>query len=200
MRLNQRHRDAICERLIKRRFDPVEKELKKREKAIAVRAYNAHYSSSDRAKMRRLPKGWLCNSSRLKILGVLRTHMLFELGESRSFAHCDCDYSTPKIACPDDEVAKDIRAYERDMLQLRDDRNNTMTKVRGVLHSVTTVKALIDRWPEAKDIIEDVCQTGTPVVSTELAVQTKELNEILGLPPKPKKTAKREAKVKGAKK
>lgn len=59
-------------------------------------------------------------------------------------------------------------------------RNDLKTQVRAVLNSCTTVKKLLDVWPEAKGLLPQQLEEARPQLP---AVQTADLNAALGLPP-----------------
>ena len=62
---------------------------------------------------------------------------------------------------------------------LDEERATLSAQVRGALSKFTTVKRLLDAWPEAKELLPDRLPEAKPALP---AIRTEDLNALIGLP------------------
>jgi hypothetical protein len=81
------------------------------------------------------------------------------------------------------ELSKQLHGILKVQDQIALDKRNMEADVRAVLNSVTTVKKLLDVWPEASELIPTLPRVKDPK-SNLPAIQPDKLNAVLGLPSK----------------
>lgn len=76
------------------------------------------------------------------------------------------------------ELTREWEALAAEEKALRAAENSLESQVTGVVESVTTVKRLLEVWPEAKDLLPE--QTAKATTAVALPIGT--LNHLIGLP------------------
>jgi len=145
--------------------------------------YKELYPTAVRARMTKLPKGWLP-----EVLSV-RVHVKSQRNEGHDSvpiffteprrihsAHHD-ERSLPTIDGPKSRVlAEDRKLIE----QWQQERLKLQSKTWELLQQIRTAEQLFERWPEALQIMPEGYFRPEPP-STALVIQSSELNKILGL-------------------
>ena len=83
------------------------------------------------------------------------------------------------VITADNPLAQQFYDLEAEEKALDDERATLSAQVRGALSKFTTVKRLLDAWPEAKELLPDRLPEAKPTLP---AVRTEELNALIGLP------------------
>ncbi len=83
------------------------------------------------------------------------------------------------VITADNPLAQQFYALEAEEKALNDERATLSAQVRGALSKFTSVKRLLDAWPEAKELLPDRLPEAKPTLP---AVRTEELNALIGLP------------------
>lgn len=175
-RLNKNTRQQLLMLMLEKGMEEFEKQLSKDEAKLAIRAYNKLYTASERKKMYDLPVGWL--STRYDIQVSLRAgnaYTSLEFDTERRFQ--DQTERCSLVLEPDDPLGASIAEHIADKRDNREKRQQLKSQLRCVLHSVTTVKKLLEVWPEAAQFTEqlDLSEPQLP------ALPIDDLNKKLGL-------------------
>jgi len=173
MRLNKELRKQIENALIEKQFGPKRKKLTRRFENFADEIYRHAHPPKTRELMDSLPEGFLATTDRVPthFTGLMRVHL--RMTTARRFAAIDAHRAQ--------EYAKDtpqwrkFNALTQARRALGDTEDETRREIRAVLHSVTTVKKLLEVWPEASPYVPTETAPQLPAVSTEA------LNKALGL-------------------
>lgn len=184
-RLTNSIRDAIKSKVMHRAFDKLHEDLKEREHDLAVAVYNIAFSKKDHKLMEMLPSGWLPKRSSFQVkfeegtVGYIT--LRFKNEEDMVVPYNKHNYGALVVIELGHEIEKSVIKWQNDKSDLEKKQSETKASVVAILDSVTTIKRLMDVWPEAKDFIlpymsESKC--------TLPAIQFKEVNKMLNLPPK----------------
>ena len=176
-RLTKDMRNVILSRLMKHAFDDREKQLKVDEHALGDDVYGDLYPARLLKKMRALPDGFLRKSSGLRVcFGGQRVNVSF--GATRLIAEAHDTYEGVKSYDASDDLS--VRHLELDGRRraLDEDEGRAKSAAKAALDSCTTVKNLLEVWPEAEPFVRDFT-TSRAVVA--LTVSVDELNNQFGL-------------------
>lgn len=88
-----------------------------------------------------------------------------------------CDKSVVYTA--DHEFTKEFLLIEGDYKTVRGKKEGIAAQVRATLNQFTTIKKLLEAWPESKDLIPDDVDEVKPKLPV---VQVQDLNCLIGLP------------------
>lgn len=184
VRLTKYIRETVLARLLKHAFEAREKALEKDKHTFARQVYDAIYPAAIQKAMKALPKGYLPTASYLMVsFDGKYTHVYF--GESRLVAECHQygQYGAAKVFGPKDPLT--VRYHELEKIEdaLTAEKSKAKSSAEAALNSCTTVKKLIEVWPEVEPFVKDFATTSQ---SRALAIPIKELNKSLGLPPEGK--------------
>lgn len=168
IRLTSFIRDGIMENVAKQ-FEPERKKLAQQELEFAVRLYREIYP--DWRKMARAPKGWL------------HTYTGFEVRVDGQRRYYRLENEVPM---PAEEPVRNMPAALKEeafTLELRKEKfmerlSEARRQTRAVIHSVTTLKKLLEVWPECKKLLPKELKEPT---TTALAIPIPQLNSMLGL-------------------
>ncbi|MFA7063687.1 MAG: Nmad5 family putative nucleotide modification protein [Methanomethylophilus sp.] len=179
VRLTKFIREQILNALLKHSFEAREKDLNERKQAFAKEIYNDVYPPKVRAAMAALPAGFLptCNGLKVSFEGGRYTYVYF--GERLPIAR-DHECYVAKVYPPEHPFAARFIALDREEKDLKREKDEAKNNAKAVLESVTTVKKLIDLWPEVETFARPYAAEST---SRAVALPTRELNARLGLPP-----------------
>lgn len=181
VRLTNYIRETVLARLLKHAFEAREKALEKDKHAFARQVYDAIYPAAIQKAMKALPKGYLPTDGDLKVsFDGEYTHVYF--GESRLIAKCH-EYNAAKVFDPKDPLTARYHELEKVEEALKAEKSKAKSSAEAALDSCTTVKKLIEVWPEVEPFVKDFATTSQ---SRALALPIKELNKSLGLPPEGK--------------
>ena len=192
-RLTNDIRAAICEALLKHRFTDAVTAHAKDMAAFALEVYEDKYKKAARAAMNSLPDGWLYESSDINVtLGASYQRLNFNGSEYGDLAKFNASYGdtvTFRVLAKDKGVCANVydagsnmaSRYEK-LRAKSQDLKTQITEARrqvgAALSSVTTVKRLIETWPE----IEPFARKFEGEKSHLPALPTDALNAILDLP------------------
>ena len=178
-RLNQTMRDEIISRLIAHRFQATLDEHAKREFELAEAVYTATYNAKTRQEMCALPKGWLEESSEIRLtFGGSSSHTQFQDEKPRRFLSKHIRWGDGNLAFPTTSpLTKEFHNLERDKEMLRVEIVDVKNQVRAQLAHFTTIKKLRKEWPQIEQFTQGL---GTAPMLPALPL--RKLNEMLGLP------------------
>lgn len=160
IRLNTFIRDSIIGSLLAKRFDGEKKQLLKEQAEFAVRLYRVLYPEWQRFV--RLPKGWLLQAPSFSARIRGERHR-FQLNAEFRFPSEDRERTLQ-----DEGLIKEFKQLQERLAKHEDDRITARQQGRALLHSVTTVKKLLEVWPEVKpflpkDVATVTCALALPV-------------------------------------
>lgn len=179
VRLTNFIREQILNALLKHSFEARENDLKERKQAFAKEIYNDIYPPKVRAAMAALPAGFLPTDKYLRVAfeGGSYTRVCF--GERLPIAKAH-EYNAAKVYPPEHPFTARFIALDREEKDLEREKDEAKNNAKAVLESVTTVKKLIDVWPEVETFARPYAAEST---SRAVALPIRELNAMLGLPP-----------------
>lgn len=166
MRLTNELRERIATHLVDKVMKPKLLAQQKAEEAFGDSVYDELYTVEERRLMEALPKGALPTCDELWTRG--RSIPLS--GVRRIFSE-NRELSKQQL-----ERWNEFTKGKQALIQ---EQNSLYKSTFGVLHSVTTVKKLIQVWPEVKETVEQFIALPTPNLP---ALPVGELNKKLGLP------------------
>lgn len=185
VRLSTMIKEIVEERLLKNAFEKREQALKKAQHRFAGKIYNDVYSLKERKAMAGMPDGFMETSSSLKVQfrGDF-THVHF--GESRRIASkhkYNCSkhkYNCSKVYDANDPLCDEHVKLKQEADDLEREKREARVDLNAVLDRVTTVKRLIELWPEVEPWVKDFIEP--PIDSKNLpCLPISELNKTLGL-------------------
>lgn len=182
MNLNAEIRSAVLVAAINFRFEKDFQQLAADKAALADAIYNTVLSESDRAKIRRLPKGWLHEASSIAVrFGGDYTRVYFKDAKGDSAKRRIPDFMDRSAVFLDVHAPltlrfRELEKREHELKALREDAE---MKIKAILKRARTLKQLHEIWPESerftKGIVKTEGKVGLPMVPI------KELNQLLGL-------------------
>jgi len=177
-RLNQTMRDEIIKRLIAHRFQATLDEHTRREFELAEAVYSATYNGIIQEKMNGLPKGWLEESSEIRLtFGGRNSHAQFQDEKPRRFLSEHMRWGEGNLAFPaTSPLTKQFHSLERDKELIRVEMTDVRNQVRAQLRHFTTIKKLRKEWPQIEQFTQGL---GTTPMLPALPLQ--KLNDMLGL-------------------
>lgn len=185
VRLTNSIRDAIRIKVMNRAFDKLHADTKDQEHKLAAAVYRVAFTAKQRKLMDSLPQGWLPELNYMRVefkegtIGY--TNLTVKDDEKLRVPNNKNNYNAIAVIESGHILEEVALKWKKDKEDIRQRYEKTRLSVCAILDSVTTVKKLIDIWPEAKEFIlpymsESKC--------TLPAIQFKEVNKMLGLPPK----------------
>lgn len=198
-RLTNDIRNSIVMDLLRHRFKDRIEALYADRAALAQAIYEEAFSAEHRKKMAALPEGWLAEVSSINarlgaeycsydfsgsLYGDINTIVSNTKKEVRRFPYSrrnDCVVSfdaTHKLAAESDRVNSERKS-------LSDDIEKAKRAAEAAVNAVSTVKRLVEVWPEVAPFAAEY-NTEKPQLP---AVQTAQLNTMLGLPVEEKEAA-----------
>jgi hypothetical protein len=176
-KLNNSIRDLIIDEALRESFGGKESQLQKLKFEVSLKLYNDIYSEKEREKMKNLPNGWLPikNSFRVVMGGYGHTQIYLET--DLLFFDFHMSYGRPvKVYSEGDNLFSIYDSYEKINTEVVGKRGKAYKMLRALLYSVKTTGQLKKIWAEGVKYIEKFEVTGE---TTQVAIQTKELTEIL---------------------
>jgi hypothetical protein len=175
-------KNSILVAVLHHAFEKREKELIAQEHELAGLVYADVYKDTF-AKMNALPDGYLPERSDISVafgskdsIAVLHMRGLYRCAKKW---HGWCD-GVPKIYEHKHPLTLHYQRYAKAKDALKQERKDAERKANAVINSVTTVKRLLQVWPEAEKFIKPHLGNSE---SRALTVPMIELNKALGLPP-----------------
>lgn len=153
IRLNSAIRDTIVKHLMAHRFEKQEKALEERKAALGDLAYQtviAALPEQEKGLLAQVPDNWLRSRTGL-YFSFPGNYELVDLNGSRHLP--EKLIRTHQIE-GDSKLAKAIVDYERARDSLKQDKRNARHAAQTALGKVTTVKRLLEEWPEIKPIVD----------------------------------------------
>lgn len=155
IKLNTTMREHLARQLLDQKFSKTEKNLLERRDALACGVYHDLFTDTDRNFMDLLPEGWL----------PVRQYMMIQFGPNSSdYTHLNLKGDMPflakmlggcmKVYDADHTLAKLYHALIADEGEYQTARRALQHKIRAVLNSVTTVRKLMEVWPEVTPFAE----------------------------------------------
>lgn len=197
LRLTNENREDILNKLIHDTFSERDEKLEKERFDIAYKIYKKIYTPSTIKKIDALPKGWLKKSASMEIYIPGENYPInFSFGyqekEKRTpikKRFLDKEYSsyisTPSIQFTmekNSEIIETIRTYLDNKETLNDERRKARNSASGTLYRITTLKSLLDNWPEIKPFIPQYILDKAQTSGTAVSLPREELNKIFDLP------------------
>ncbi|QVJ12920.1 hypothetical protein [Pseudomonas phage PSA20] len=179
VRLSNYIREQVRDAILAHSFSDREKALDAREKELALEFYNDLYPEAIRAHMYALPNGFLEVRSSIRVQVVGESYHSLDLPEKKRVADC-WSHNPGKVYEADHPLGEKLRTYLKDRAQFKREREEAKTGAWAVLESVTTVKKLIEVWPEVEQFARPFAVESP---SRAIALPIKDLNARLGLPP-----------------
>lgn len=175
-------RERIRNRLLERKFKPLEDANLAEQAKVAEAALDQQLTPPEWARIEDLPEGWMPTTITVKLRDPK--------------ASWDSHYEEVKLTHPRRVpqslygrilLAKDVDAalwsrwvdLEQGERDIKAQRDKTKRELDATLASYRTVEALVEGWPEVGPIVEEVIGVATPKALPAVA----HLNEVLELPP-----------------
>lgn len=169
IRLTNYMRDRIMESLLYKRFDGEKKQLVKDQAEFAVRLYQVLFPEWKR--MASLPRGWMPESRYFNVRIRGERHRL----ELKADFRFPCDDRERNLQ--DEALINEFKLLNERVVKHDDDKAAARQQGRAMLHSVTTVKKLLEVWPEVKPFLpKDLAN-----ITTALALPVPSLNVMFRL-------------------
>lgn len=181
IRINAAIRAVLLKRIIAHGYDAQIQEFAKREHALALAVYNATFPAKLQKQMEDLPNNTVPNTSSLRVY-VDGEHLRMDLGKERRVPWgYERGYSDNRISLHSGiPLGAEVKKFIRDHHEFNEARDKTWKSAKAVLESTTTLRKLLEIWPEVEAFTHDI---GKAKSITALAVPIETLNRVMGLPP-----------------
>lgn len=176
MRLTNKLRSQILDAVMDHAFKARQEQLAKAEGALAVELYNLTYTKEEQAFMNKVGSTGFGTKSDIYVFTLDRARWLSFYGEAKF------NMSHRKTAKPEGDLLQRIEAHVAALDSLRELCIKTHDEAEGILNSVTTVKRLLEVWPE----VEAFVPKNPEQLNNLPAIPLAQLNSVLGLPPETK--------------
>lgn len=179
VRLSNYIREQVLNAVLKHAFEAREKALEAEKFALGDAVYNDIYPEPLRKQMAALPDGFLPTDGDVKVQfeGQRFTHVYF--GERRRIAKSH-EYNAARVYDAKHPLTARYDAWKKAQDDLDAEKSKAKSSAEAVLNSVTTVKKLIEVWPEVEQFARPFAVESS---SRAIALPIRELNARLGLPP-----------------
>lgn len=183
VRLTNMIRDIVKSRLLEKTYKKREEQNKAAKTKLADQVYRDVYPLKIRRQMEAMPEGFMCHSESFNVnFAGERSYLYFSSRRPIARKHTN-SYAVSYPA--DHPLAVKWTEISREEKAINAEKRGTRTDIGVVLDQVTTLKKLIEIWPEVEPWVKDFVEP--PVDRTNLpALPITELNKTLGLE---KKTA-----------
>lgn len=153
------------------------KDLEREENALALQVYHDLHGLQNQALMDKLPSGWFELKSKLTVEIDFQTVRL-SLKEQRKFAY---RYSSGivKIYPPNHDISRAYLEYKKVKDQLSNEEQKASHDARALLNSVTTLKKLLEIWPQVEPFVKDFWEQEKSAQLPALPIQS--LNAMLNM-------------------
>lgn len=172
-------KDTIIKRLLKHGFDEREKALRVEENSLGDAVYKDVYSLEIRRLMDDMPRGFLLEKDVLRVSFEGNGFCYITFGEYRRISKSH-ECNAAKVYDSKHPLSKRYYDFEKRKSALKDEKQTARSNARAVLDSVSTLKKLIEVWPEVGPYVEDFEPSATGKAMLP-ALSLKNLNEALGL-------------------
>lgn len=180
VRINTYMKETVVRRLMNHAFEERKKALQAEWYALGDAVYKDLYPEEVLTKMKAMPAEFLPMDDDVRVsFGGDFTRVYF--GENRllSYGHLS---NAARVYDSKHPLSVRHDAYHKAKDQLTEEERKAESSAKAILDSVTTLKKLIETWPEVEPFVEDFKQTATGRYLPALPVQ--DLNARLGLPKK----------------
>lgn len=167
----------IRRELLKNRFGSEHKQIKENLGQLALEVYHQTLGDSARS-LAELPRDWFCHIREIRVkVGSSWETLHFPHGVELPVPYQKRDGCFADISVRD-PLGMRFREIESRKSVLKATEEQMCAEINAVLHSVTTVKRLLEEWPEIEPVVVKHCK----VVATRLpAIRIDKLNESLRL-------------------
>lgn len=177
IRLSQIMRETILQRLMDHAFGWREKQLAADERVLGDSVYEDLYPTSMQKRMSDFPDGFFRKTDNIAILfGEQRDILHFTRLRLSAYAHGSHE-GTRSYDARDPLSIRYFDIYGRKMA-LSEEKSRTRSATKAALDACTTIKNLLEAWPEAAPFVSDFAAR-RPVLA--LTVSIRDLNSRLGL-------------------
>ena len=180
VRLTENMRRNVRERLLTHAFGKRQQELRADDEIFGGDVYETVYDALVRRRMKSMPEGFFRLASYLKVAFGGQQDQVVWRGLRPIASKHEYDRAASYVA--DHPLSQRSDALEKRRRDLKTDREAAYQKIKAVLASCSTLRQLVEIWPEAEPFVRDF-QVSGPAAVTALALPIKSLNEQLGLPP-----------------
>lgn len=184
VRLTDHIRELICKDIIDHSFGAQGKKIYADRMALANMVYERKYDTATRSKMNALPQGWLDTDIYVGVqFGEGRfNYCRLPMSKAQRFPHEDCGKTLLRLEATDDLAVEHERISQVEAAW-KSETAQRGAEVKAILNSVSTMKQLLDTWPEVKPF----CESRIPADNrtTALAPRLHVLNAQLGLVAQP---------------
>lgn len=188
-------RDHVVAGLLRHRFNLEELALSEEQERIDKRAaertqgaYEMVFTEAERKRLAEAPKGWYpeVDSVRVQVEGGTVEEVEFETPQRVPYEVENGGWRhVTAIVSPDNhyfkvnrEVSEMREALSQRREKLREDRATLRHRAEAVINSVTTVKRLLEVWPELDDFLPE--ENAGPAGDVP-AIMVSDLNDQFGL-------------------
>lgn len=206
-RLTTNIREALLKKLLKRAFGGQVQDLMERQSKFAVRLYEDALGKKDLALVNSLPKGWLPEDDDFKVQiagtvqGIYLNGTLNGYSIPSEFRDAGAECARIYLPFPNSKkqqvmkvyeaghpLAEEFQAFCNETTDLKEKIGRAARTAKSAMESVTTVKKLIEVWPEVEEFAKDYLHDGERKAVLPMIPRT-ELNAALNLPPEEKEAA-----------
>ena len=180
VRLTLDMRQKILNRLLEHAFGVRLKELREDDESFGLAVYEDVYDVLTRRRMKAFPEGFFKLQCHIQVsFGGQQYRVCWKGLRPTAAAH---EYDRAKSYVAGDPLSQRRDELEKRRSRLREEQDRSRSQIKSVLASCSTIRQLVEIWPEASSFVEDFVASG-PAAVTALALPIKSLNEQLGLPP-----------------
>ena len=197
IRLTNDIRRTITKDVLHHRFSREVDALIQDRADLANDVYNDVYPKSIRTRMANLPAGWLPEDSKINakfgesggtyLYLPFNGHPFNELGRYQNGQHqaemrriqSRHVHGCAKIYPDGHQLSIRVRALKAKTNDLLQEVRRADREIQAALNSVSTIKRLIETWPEVEPFTKQFSKKSTPNLP---AIPTGKLNQMLGLP------------------
>lgn len=187
IRLTNAIREEMLNTIVKVQYaGKTDEDYMKQIHALSVEFYNEKFDKKTRAKMERLPEGWLRKCSYIEVeMAGWHTETHYRNGNQSHYA--DFPKGVEKLFPHTDRVLrleinhpqnKKFRGIHAANAKAREGRQGAIGAARETLSLCRTLKQLNERWPDAVQFVPEWVYTPASYLPT---VPIIELNKMLGI-------------------
>jgi len=179
VRLNDRMRRVILDRLTQHAFQAAREEIDRERAALATAVYDDVYPPDVQRKMGRLPEGFLETNSQICVNMGGQSVRIDVKDRPVAFRHHYFSAAAKAFPASHPFTLRHNDLHAR-TLKLGEESSKARAQAKAALESCVTCRQLVEAWPEAEPFVRDFVTAKSPQ-SVALAVQVKDLNRQFGL-------------------
>lgn len=181
IRITVSMKDAIVSRLMTHAFNQREQELISADLELGNQIYADVYSPDTIAKFNEFPEGYFPEETDLAVrFQGVKDYVKVNFSRRR-IAYCH-DRGVVKVYDNDNEFTREYDRLSDIRKKLEDDKKRVRREAQAIIESVTTLKKLIEIWPEVKPFVAGLDEQD---IRNLPMIPIRELNRELGLPVTP---------------